>query len=573
MSENTINGLECAKVEKKETETDKGLGITYTYTFQNEDKETVITLKTTQEKDYTVGQDVNVIIDRPQTSVNDFEPEGDGQLDTLQEAEAEAKPEKPAKQPIIEDSLCENPGCKENATVELEDGEWVCAEHVKKETETEEPEPERPNCELCGKPADVKTDGKDQCAECANKEVPEEEQEPEETEEPEIVEPPIKEHEHVFENPSCKYYHKPDNKEDPGMCAKGTRTAPFCEGPDCEDLTETLEEIPDEQYEVDIDLTEPEMTEGSVVMELLINIDKDMTDDELIETVNKKFESFGKDEFSNIMDWLAEESYITLPNPDKNTQLTPRGKEIIAPTTVEEKGSPDTPSKENNTPETPPPSALFVNPTTVRGVSKIRWQCPSCGDRWNRAPDKTGTMTKCKGCGTELMLVTTEPTPEKITVPFEPQTAEDSLSKEQADKIIKPEQPPLQDTLDALTNGDDKLPELDPSATVPHEKFEEPEIEKDPEPDWGMTGDVLLKKTDFPTTNLGGLKTDITVEKNMKGKFLYAHALSFQVPVNGIQTQKFCEELKAKTGYDWTHVLDSTFNCDKDQLNKAPVSE
>jgi hypothetical protein len=159
-----------------------------------------------------------------------------------------------------------------------------------------------------------------------------------------------------------------------------------------------------------------------------------------------------------------------------------------------------------------------------------------------------------------------------------------STTPEQTELTVS-EKTPLQNTLDALTNGDGPAPEQPLKGMTKEqveEQFPEPgktmgetlkeEIEKDPEPDWGMTGNVLLKKTDFPTMNLGGLKTDIVVEKNMKDKFLYAHALSFQVPVNEMQKQKFCEELKARTGYDWTHILDSTFNCDKDQLNKGTVS-
>lgn len=607
MPEQEIKSLECKKMEQKETTTDKGESVTFTYTFADEDKDNVVTLKTTKEQDYAVGQDVDVTIGSPQTAIDSFEDET-------------------------------------------------------------EAEPERPNCELCGKPADVRMNGKNQCAECANKEVPkkepepepeievpEEEEEPEETPEPEIVEPPkpcdpetcdkqpeepeqelnespeevpdteeepdtLIEHPHIFENPGCEFY-QTVNKEDPGMCTKSTRTAPFCIGAGCTDLTTPEEEeIPDEQYEVETPdepdiLDEPDMTENSVVMELLIHINANLSDDQLLTAVNAKFESFGTDEFVNIMNWLAEESYIMEKSPDDNTQLTDKGREMIAPTKVaeEEKGSPETPSQEKKKTaaepleETETPSAIFLTDTTVRGVAKQRWECPGCGTRWNRAVDKEGMVTKCKGCGTELMLTIpkkpeNEGAPEglapsddpsnKVPKPLRKLAAE--VLKETSQRVEKAKEesaepapsPPLQDTLDALTNGDgptteelraieaeDQKPEKTMGEDLKDKVEKEPEIETDPEPDWGMTGNVLVKKTDFPNMNLGGLKLDVTVEKNQKGNFLYAHALSFQVPQNGMQKENFCKELKARTGYDWTHILDSTFNCNKDQLNKGLVSE
>jgi hypothetical protein len=52
--------------------------------------------------------------------------------------------------------------------------------------------------------------------------------------------------------------------------------------------------------------------------------------------------------------------------------------------------------------------AIFIKTTTVRGQDKDRWECPDCQKRWNRDPKKKGSETKCPGCDTVLLLVTTE---------------------------------------------------------------------------------------------------------------------------------------------------------------------
>lgn len=83
-----------------------------------------------------------------------------------------------------------------------------------------------------------------------------------------------------------------------------------------------------------------------------------------------------------------------------------------------------------------------------------------------------------------------------------------------------------------------------------------------------MTGTLLLKKTDFPTDVLGGLKKDIVVEKNMTDNFLYAHATSMVLAKTPSDNDAFVSVLKEKTGLDWEWVTGNTYAADQKQLNK-----
>lgn len=50
-------------------------------------------------------------------------------------------------------------------------------------------------------------------------------------------------------------------------------------------------------------------------------------------------------------------------------------------------------------------NASIIKVTTVKGQTKHRWQCSNCEERWNRAPEKDNTITTCKGCKTDLLLL------------------------------------------------------------------------------------------------------------------------------------------------------------------------
>jgi hypothetical protein len=631
MSERKLTGLECKKVEQTDTETDKGASTKYTYQFQDEDKNYVVTLKTTEQMDYTVGQDIGVIIEKSQKTIQEFEENIDPETGA------------PPKEECVQ---CGGECGIESVIHQDIDGTF-CSEICLNIYEAQnKPEPDTKEPPMYPEPEET-----------------EEELASDEAEKP--MEEPKGE---VFENPGCVDYTDGD-QGNPGLCACSGRTNPYCEGEGCIDIRPTEEPPKASKEAMDI-LTENdeeevvvpkdfkvELQEGTIAMDVLKNIDSGASDEVLLATFMKTYNNFGSEEYEAVLSWLEEQEYITFAEVDcKQPILTDKGRDrlvlvnmppeekedgntlydeilrnrcafwspedgelgeccstqrndpnCIGPTCsefAEEKGSPETPSKEKEEPE--PQQAIFVNDTTVRGVAKDRWECPGCNERWNRSLDKRDTTTKCKNCGIYLRLGNpTLPGPETETnIDSNTDSNVDSNlkvntdSKQESIPESKPESKPLEETLDALTNGDGPPPEK--RAEEPERKMHNRPQKLEVEPyesniteqeaaeekakteafekgleetatgeEAGEPSTLLCKKTNFPTNLLGGLAKDVVIEKNMKENFLYAHAQSIQAPINGVQIQKFCHALKLKTGADWKHVTDKTFKADQDQLNRA----
>ena len=72
MTEIRVRSLSCTKINESETETENGTKTKYTYTFQDEDKDNTITFKTDYERDFTIGQKIDVLITSDQKKLDDF---------------------------------------------------------------------------------------------------------------------------------------------------------------------------------------------------------------------------------------------------------------------------------------------------------------------------------------------------------------------------------------------------------------------------------------------------------------------------------------------------------------------
>ncbi len=446
----------------------------------------------------------------------------------------------------------------------------------------------------------------------------------------------------VFENPGCVDYADGD-PGNPGMCACSGRTNPFCEGENCIDIRseETPPFVP-EGFKI-------ELEEGSISMSILQGIEKGETNEELLKQFIKTYSEFGSDEFESVLDLLDSQGF-TVPDEEAEPTLTDKGRDrlglvnmppegfktcpdcnkpfnplmhhqcsechgILPPWTcfycgknykedgaagnkdghpacvkcmTEEKGSPETPSKEK---ELPPieerPLIQLTVPTKQPAKGKII--CGICKKERVKGGD-VGEQEVCKRCFKEQTELH--------------ETAQ-AIQEEQVAELHK--ETPLEETLDALTNGklvetpDNAHKVLPPTETEPEkprkrvrtlakidkevrdketeeelaeEKAKTEAFKKDLEETAtreaaGEPSTLLCKKTDFPTDQLGGLRDDITIEKNKTDNFLYAHAKSMTPPINGVQIQKFCQTLKLKTGIDWKHIMGNAFSADQETLNKV----
>lgn len=117
--------------------------------------------------------------------------------------------------------------------------------------------------------------------------------------------------------------------------------------------------------------------------------------------------------------------------------------------------------------------------------------------------------------------------------------------------------------------GRDKCPTLNKNAPKGVEMTEEETAEEAKKgTDWAVTvPNLLVKKADFPEDLCGGLQEDVMVQKNMKEGWLYAHAKTAKAPQNQAEANEVCMKLLELTKIPWTHVLDSTFNASKKELN------